>query len=498
MVSSFPLLSAAQAAALIQHGETAGFSGFTLAGDPKSIGRALAERAKNEHLGGRPFQIGLISGASTGPSVDGALTQAAAISWRTPFQSDPGLRRAINEGKIRFFDMHLSAVPLHLRYGFLGKLDWAVIEAAAVYPDGRIVPTTSVGASPTLCSQARRVIIELNRFHPPELEGFHDIYESAPPPHRLPIPLNDCRGRIGTPCIQIDPEKIAGIVESNNPDEIPAFSESSEVTEQIGVHVADFLSREWKAGKIPREFLPLQSGIGNIANAVFGALGRHPGIPAFEMFTEVIQDCVIGLIREDKIRFATGTSLRVSPHVLREIQRDLAFFKSRLLLRPQEITNSPEMIQRLGLIAINTALEVDLFGNINSTHVMGRNMMNGIGGSGDFTRNAYISIFTCPSTAKNGCISTIVPLVSHTDHSEHSVNVVITEQGIADLRGKTPSERAQLLVNHCAHPDFQEELQGYLRQMSRSHTPQNLANAYAMHLQFQKTGHMRGVEWPAL
>ena len=70
-------------------------------------------------------------------------------------------------------------------------------------------------------------------------------------------------------------------------------------------------------------------------------------------------------------------------------------------------------------------------------------MMNGIGGSGDFTRNAYISIFTCPSVAKEGKISAIVPMVSHLDHSEHSVNIIITEQGVADLRGKSPKERAE-------------------------------------------------------
>ena len=121
---------------------------------------------------------------------------------------------------------------------------------------------------------------------------------------------------------------------------------------------------------------------------------------------------------------------------------NLQFFRQRIVLRPQEISNNPEVVRRLGIISINTAIEVDLFGNVNSTHVMGRQMMNGIGGSGDFTRNAYLSIFTCPSTAKGGKISTIVPLVSHMDHSEHSVQIVVTEQGVADLRGKDPHERA--------------------------------------------------------
>jgi acetyl-CoA hydrolase len=237
--------------------------------------------------------------------------------------------------------------------------------------------------------------------------------------------------------------------------------------------------------------------VGNIANAVLGALGNHPDIPDFEMFTEVIQDSVIDLMKKGRCKFATGTSITVSQDVLKDIYANLDEFRSKILLRPQEITNNPEMVRRLGIITINTALEVDLFGNVNSTHVMGKSMMNGIGGSGDFTRNGYISIFTCPSTAKGGKISTIVPLVSHMDHSEHSVQVIVTEQGIADLRCKTPNERARLIVDNCAHPEFRDELHGYFDDIKGGHTPHTLENAFAMHAQFLKTGDMRNVNWPA-
>ena len=92
MIFSFPLLTADEAAALIQHGQTVGFSGFTPAGAPKAIPPALAKRAISEHEAGREFQIGVLTGASTGKSVDGALAQADAISFRTPYQSDPALR----------------------------------------------------------------------------------------------------------------------------------------------------------------------------------------------------------------------------------------------------------------------------------------------------------------------------------------------------------------------------------------------------------------------
>lgn len=492
---SLPRLTAEEAAALIQHNSTIGFSGFTPAGAAKAIPKALAARARAEHAAGRPFQVAVVTGASTGDSLDGELARAEAISWRTPYQSNKDLRAAINAGKTRFFDMHLSTLPQNIRYGFLGKFHWAIIEACDVTPDGRIIPTTSVGASPTFCRVADRILIELNRTHPASLRGIHDIYEPKDPPWRDPIPLTNCSNRIGRPWIQVDPAKIAGVVETHLPDEVSAFEASCAVTDTIGKNVAEFLASEIRLGRIPAEFLPLQSGVGNIANAVLAAIGAHPDIPPFEMFSEVIQDSVIQLMRQNKCLFATGTSLTVSAPVLQEIYQNLDFYRFRICLRPQEITNHPELVRRLGIITVNTALEVDLSGNVNSTHVMGTSMMNGIGGSGDFTRNGYISIFTCPSLAKGGKISTIVPLVSHMDHSEHSVQVIVTEQGVADLRGKNPHERARLIVDHCAHPDFRDELHGYFDHVKNGHTPATLRAAYAMHQQFLQTGTMRGVDW---
>jgi acetyl-CoA hydrolase len=490
-------ISADKAAAMIRDQDTIGFSGFTPAGAAKAIPIALAKRAMAEHEAGRPLQVGVVTGASTGRSLDGELALADAISWRTPYQSNKHLRAAINAGRTRFFDMHLSTLQQQIRYGFLGRFDWAIVEACDVTPDGQIVPTTSVGAAPTFCQVADKILIELNRRHPAALCGLHDIYEPADPPHRKPIPLSDCSSRIGQPFIQVDPDKIVGIVETDLPDEVSPFDPSDETTQKIGQNVAEFLAAEIRAGRIPKEFLPLQSGVGNIANAVLGAIGENDDIPPFEMFSEVIQDSVIELIKKGKCKFVTGTSLTVSPAVLQEIYADLEFFKKHICLRPQEITNNPELVRRLGIITINTAIEVDLSGNVNSTHVMGSSMMNGIGGSGDFTRNGYISIFTCPSLAKGGKISPIVPWVSHMDHSEHSVQVVVTENGVADLRCKTPHERARLIVDQCAHPDFRAELHGYFDSVTKGQTPATLSAAFAMHQKFLDTGDMRGVDWKA-
>jgi succinate CoA transferase len=492
---SFPVLSAAEAAAMVDDGQTVGFSGFTPAGAPKAIPKAIAERAVSEHEAGREFQIGVLTGASTGDSLDGALARADAISFRTPYQSNANLRKRINQRETRFFDMHLSLMPQAARYGFLGPVHWAVVEASDVTTGGGIVLTSSVGAAPTFSSLADKILIELNHHHPPVLLGMHDIYEPADPPRRREIPIYAPSDRIGSPVIKVDPSKIAGVVETDLPDETSGFDPATPLTERIGQRVAEFLAGEIAAGRVPASFLPIQSGVGNIANAVLGALGTHPDIPVFEMYTEVLQDSVIRLMEQERVRFASSCSLTLSQEALSRVYKNLDWFRQRILLRPQEISNHPEVIRRIGIISINTAIEVDIFGNVNSTHIMGRQMMNGIGGSGDFTRNAYISVFTCPSTAKGGKISTIVPLVSHVDHSEHSVQIIATEWGIADLRGRSPYERAQLIIDNCAHPDFRDTLKRYLEIVEGGHTPQTLSAAFKMHDHYLKSGDMRGAEW---
>ncbi len=493
-----PRLTAEEAAALIGNGETVGFSGFTSSGSPSAIPMALGDRAIRMHQAGEAFQIGVITGASTHDRLDGALARAEAISFRTPYQSDPTLRKLINAGKSRFFDMHISMLPQAVRYGFLGPMKWAVVEAADITEGGGIVLTTGVGATPTFCSFAEKVLVEINRFHPPNLLGFHDIYEPANPPHRRDIPIYGPRDRVGSPVVSVDPSKIVGIIETNVEDGGAKFDPASPLTDKIGENVAEFLAAELKCGRIPKEFLPVQSGVGSTQNSVLAAMGEHPDIPAFDMYTEVVQDSVIGLMQRDRVRFASTCGLTVTRNLLREIYADLEWYRPRLLLRPQELTNHPEVIRRLGLISINTALEVDLFGNVNSTHVMGKQMMNGIGGSADFTRNAYLSIFVCPSAVKDNMISTIVPLVTHVDQSEHSVQIVVTEQGVADLRGKDPHERARCIIDNCAHPDFRDQLYGYLDTVRGGHSPFTLSAAFAMHQQFVRTGSMRGLDWKGI
>ena len=249
------------------------------------------------------------------------------------------------------------------------------------------------------------------------------------------------------------------------------------------------------AGRIPKSFLPIQSGVGNVANAVLFGLGDAQEIPPFEMYTEVMQDAVIELMKLGKCKFGSSCSLTLSDKTESEVLSNLEFFRDKIVLRPAEISNNPEVIRRLGVIAMNTALEADIFGNINSTHVLGTRMMNGIGGSGDFTRNGYISIFSCPSITKGGLISNIVPMVAHMDHSEHSVDILITEQGVADLRGKDPVQRAHEIIEHCAHPMYKPLLREYLSFSQGGQTCHRLEGAFAFHTAFKEQGDMRLVDW---
>ena len=480
---------------MIHDGDTLGIGGFTAAGSPKAIPRALAQRAQAEHEAGRSFQVRLLTGASTGKSLDGLLAEADAISFRAPYQGDPTLRHKINAGDVHFVDMHLSMLPQQVRYGFFGAVDVAIVEAVDVTPSGGIVLSAGVGAANTYLRVAKKVLIEVNAHHPQALLGMHDIFEPHDPPARTALHIYGPADRLGSPLCLVDPGKIAGLVMTSEPDEAGAFTPSNDVTERIGQNVAEFLASEMRAGRIPSAFLPIQSGVGNIANAVLGALGRHPTIPAFEMFTEVLQDSTIPLIENGRLRFASTTSLALSPDVSKHVYDNLGVFRERILLRPQEISNNPEIIRRLGIISMNTAIEVDLAGGVNSSHVMGTQVMNGIGGSGDFTRNAYISLFSCPSTQKGGKISTVVPLVSHTDHSEHSVDVLVTEHGVADLRGKDPRQRAKLVIANCAAPDYRAQLSDYVRFTKGGHEGLSFRHSFEMHHKFAADGDMRGVTW---
>ena len=414
---------------------------------------------------------------------------------RAPYQNTPDLRKRINCHDAHYFDRHLSEMAQETRYGYYGKIDYAVIEAADITPDGEIILGTGVGNVPTYAMMADKIFIELNEKLPKSILGMHDIYLPLDPPYRREIPIVHANDRIGSPVLKIDPKKVVGIIKTNSYDGVKPFTEPDAVSKQIGSNVVSFLLSEYRKGNLPKEFLPLQSGVGNVANAVLYDLGESTELPTFMMYTEVIQDAVLELLKKGKCTFASTCSMTFSDKTEEELFSNLDFFHDKILMRPAEISNNPEVIRRLGVIAMNTALEADIFGCVNSTHVLGTRMMNGIGGSGDFTRNAYISIFSCPSITKEGMISNIVPMVAHPDPSEHSVDILVTDQGVADLRGKDPVQRAQAIIENCAHPFYKEILWDYLKLGKGGQTPHTLAAAFAMHVAFSETGDMRNADY---
>ncbi len=488
------VMSAEDAAGLIPSGVNVGMSGFTGAGYPKAVPSALAKRIMDANIYGKKFKIGVWTGASTAPDLDGALAMVDGVEMRLPYQSDPTCRKRINAGEMEYIDIHLSHVAQFVWSGFLGKLDIAVVEVAGVLEDGRLIPSSSVGNNKTWLDQADKVILEVNSWQNPELEGMHDIYYGTQlPPNRKPIPLLRTQDRIGEAYLRCDPAKVIAVVETHSPDRNSAFSAPDDNSRQIAGHILEFLEHEVKKGRLPANLLPLQSGVGNIANAVMAELNQGP-FDDLTAYTEVLQDGMLEMIKSGKLTCASATAFSLSSGALAELNADLGRYKSNIILRPQEISNHPEVIRRLGVIAMNGMIEADIYGNVNSTHVMGTRIMNGIGGSGDFARNAYLSIFMTPSQARDGEISCIVPMAAHVDHTEHDVQVLVTEQGLADLRGLSPKQRARAIIEHCAHPHFKPALNDYykraLDQSPGKQTPHLLEEALSWHLRYLRQGAM--------
>ena len=479
-----------EASRLIKIGMTIGTSGFTPSGYPKEVPLALSRRLDKY---GEKLSITLITGASVGEELDGEFAKRGIITKRIPYQTNDHCRNSINNGDIDFIDIHLSQLSQYINYGFLGKMDLGIVEAIEISEEGYIIPSTSVGITPTIIDKAEELIVEINTSQPKELKGIHDIYKVNNPPNREHIPILKASDRIGMNFIPLNISKVKAIVITDKKDDVRPFATISENNLKMAELLIGFIDEEIRKKRLPKELLPIQSGVGSVANAVLSGF-KNTDFENLNFYTEVIQDSMLDLIDCGKVNIASGTAITPSPKGLEKFYRDIDKYKEKIVLRPQEISNNPEVIRRLGVIALNTAIEADIYGNVNSTHIMGKKIMNGIGGSGDFARNSYISIFFTESTAKNGNISSIVPFVSHVDHTEHDVDIIITEEGLADLRGLSPKERALSIINNCSNRYYRPMLMDYYKMITNksiSHTPQILRNAFSWHEKFELEGTMR-------
>ncbi|WP_291921993.1 succinate CoA transferase [Chitinophaga sp.] len=478
--------TAAAAAGLFRDKMVVASSGFTKAGDSKAVLKALATRAASD-----PLQITLLTGASLGHGTDGLLTAAHVLQKRMPFQVDPILRQGINNGEVLFIDQHLGESAEIIHEKIIPGIDIAIIEALLINEDGSIVPTTSVGNSPTFAAAANKIIVEINTSVPLSLQGIHDIFSAGTWPDKQLIPITETGTRIGTSAIPVDPAKIAAIVFTETTDSPAAINERDDKTRAIAAHLLQFFDHEIKKGRLLHSLRPLQSGIGKVANAVMEGF-IDGNFHHLTMYSEVIQDSAFNLIDAGKLNFASASSITVSQDCYHRVFSNFEKYKPHLVLRPQDISNAAEVIRRLGVISINTAIECDIYGNVNSTHIGGTHMMNGIGGSNDFARNAFLSIFVTQSSSKAGAISHVVPMASHIDNTEHDVDIFVTENGLADLRGLAPRERAKVLINNCAHASYRDELNDYFSNACKAggQTPHLLQEALSWHARFKENGTM--------
>ncbi|TLV04028.1 succinate CoA transferase [Dyadobacter luticola] len=480
-------MEAGPAASFIQDGMVVASSGFTKSGDSKAVLLALSERAEFD-----PLQITLITGASLGQQTDARLATAGAVSLRLPFQADPVMRTLINEGQLMYIDENLGETAAHLKTGIFGDIDIAIIEASSIKADGSIVPTTSVGNSAVFAALAKQIIVEINLAVPSDIEGIHDIFLSGNFPDKAVTPITSTGQRVGRGSIPCNPDKIIGIVFTDKKDSPADILAPDKTTVQIASYILDFLGSEVRAGRLSNSLLPLQAGIGKVANAVLQGFAESD-FEHLTIYSEVLQDSTFDLFDADKLDFASGSSITVSETCYQRIFQNWGKYKDKILLRPQDITNSAEVISRLGVIAINTALECDIYGNVNSSHISGTHIMNGIGGSADFAQNSYLSIFVTESTCKGKTISRIVPMVPHVDHSEHDVDILVTEHGLADLRGLAPRQKAEAILKNCVHPEYRDMLQEYFTEACTrgGQTPHVLEKAFNWYQNLRLTGSMK-------
>ncbi|WP_336365165.1 acetyl-CoA hydrolase/transferase C-terminal domain-containing protein [Halalkalicoccus salilacus] len=474
---ALPITSADEAAGVVDNGMTVAISGFGSVGYPKSVPRALDGHQS----------LTILSAGSVGGEIDEKLVKSGTIDRRAHFQSRPAIRDAINAGDVAFFDRHVSQFGDELRFNGGLDVDIAIIEAVAVGDDW-FIPSTSIGHAPSMVRAADRLILEVNHAQPVALKSIHDVYERTAPPHREPIPIDGPIDRIGNARIGFDPDALNAVVETNTADDPYTFRTPTASDQAIATNLGSFLGSEIQSNPMFSSTVSMQFGVGSLGNALMGTLTEIEfGDRTVIYFGEVFQDGLLNMLDSGRLAGASATSLALSNAGQERFFDEIDQYAKNVVLRPADLSNNPALIERFGVIGVNSAIEVDCYGNANATHIGGIRMISGIGGGGDFVRNSRLSIIALPSTAANGAVSRVVPMIPHVDHSEHDVSVIVTEHGVADLRGCSPRERAAKILE-IADPAFRNDLEAYRDRAAegRGQTPHDLETAFDWHIEWNE------------
>lgn len=475
-------MTASEAAALIRSGMTIALGGNVSCGYPKAVPAALCVRAQC----GEDLHLTLLSSSQLPPQAE--LAAAGALTAYAPLGEDKLLRQLSNNGQLHYVEQQMNRLPRLLRGGAFGALDIAVVEASVITENGGIVPTNGVGFAQTFLDNAHQVIVELNTSCPVEIAGLHDIAAASLPPYARSRQMTSGADRIGANHLTVDLNKIAAVVQTDSPDHLPAPVNVSESQKLIAEHLTGFLTREYPDGKLP----PLQTGFGGLAAAILEQLSIS-GFRDLEFFCGVAMEQHVRMLLDGVASTVSASAVPMSSYVKDALRLYQSKLQGRLFLRGGEIVNSGEYVARTELISLNSGIESDIYGNLNASHIGGAKVVNGLGGGANFAQNAELSVVLLPSVSKGGTISGIVPMVPHQDICEHDVDVLITEQGCADLRGLDDRGRAERIIDTCAHPDYRQLLWDYYHAAlsGGGHHPVDLKTAFSFHQRLANSGSMR-------
>ncbi len=393
---------------------------------PQTLLRSLVDRARADAI----HQVTIHQILTIGDADYVSPEMEGKIRVNTMFIS-PNVRQAVHEGRADFTPVFLSEVPKLFKERII-PLDVALVHLSPPDEHGFCSFGVEVGLTKPAAESARIIIAEVNEQMPRAL---------------------------GNSFIHVS--KLTHIVPVNYPlPELPQ-GEPGELQKAIGAHIAEMIPNG----------ATLQMGIGAIPDGVLYFLKdkRDLGIHT-ELFSDGVVDLVeMGVITGERKTLHPG---KIIAGFVLGTQRLYDFIDDNGMVEfhPQDYVNDPFIIaQNDHMIAINSAIEVDLTGQVCADSI-GPKLYSGVGGQVDFVRGAARSkggkpIIALPSTAKGGTISRIVPMLkpgAGVVTTRNDVHYVVTEYGVADLYGKPIRRRVEALIG-IAHPDFRAELRKQAR-----------------------------------